>query len=252
MNLSVVLITLNAERTLDQVLKAVSFSDDIVIVDSGSTDRTREIAEKYHARFFHQDFLGFGKQKQFAVALAKYDWVLSIDADEVISDSLVNFLKSTLNYSQSSFAGYSFPFINVFLGKEMLFWGSQNMSQLRLFRKNLGNYNDLSVHEKIELKGEIKHLDYPIYHHSYENITHYFLKFNHYTTNAAKELYKNGKTITYFDMFLRVPLKFLQLYLLRGGFRLSWQGFFWSVFSSFYVFVKYSKLRELQSQDIIK
>ena len=249
MNISVVLITLNAERTLEPVLKAVSFADDIVVVDSGSTDKTKEIALKYKARFFHQDFLGFGKQKQFAVALAKHDWVLSIDAPEVISDSLIFFLKNTLNFSQSSYAGYSFPFINVFLGKEMSFWGSQNMSQTRLFRKSLGNYNDLSVHEKIVVNGQVHHVDYPIFHHSYENIAHYFTKFNLYTTKAAVELDKKGKKITYFAMCLRVPFKFLQLYFLRGGFRLGWQGFFWSAFSSVYVFVKYAKLCELQNQD---
>ncbi|MFZ4714448.1 MAG: glycosyltransferase family 2 protein [Bacteriovoracaceae bacterium] len=246
MNLSVVIITLNAERTLEKVLEPLSFVQDIVILDSGSTDRTKEIALKYKARFFHQDFLGFGRQKQFAVALAKNDWVLAIDADEVLSPELIHFLTKTLNYSESSYAGYTLPIINVFLGKVLDFWGGEAQSHLRIFRKTEGNFNDLSVHERVIVRGQTKSIPYPIFHYSYQDIHHYFLKFNQYTTNAARELKGKGKVLSIPMMLLRIPLKFFQLYFLRGGFTLGWQGLLWSVFSSFYVFVKYAKLRELE------
>ncbi len=246
MNLSVVIITFNSERTLEKVLAPLSFVSDIVIVDSGSTDKTKQIAEKYNARFIHQDFLGFGKQKQLAVSLAKHDWVLSLDADEVISEEFKFFLTKTLDYSQSSFTGYRIPITNVFLGKVLSFWGESKQSHLRLFRKSAGNFNDLSVHERVIVKGEVKELAYDVFHYSYQDISHYFTKFNQYTSNAAQELHKQGKSVSGFSALMRIPLKFIQLYLIRGGFTMGWPGLVWSTCSSFYVFVKYAKLKELE------
>ena len=244
-NVSLAVITLNAEKTLDQMLKPFDWIDDIIIVDSGSTDRTEEIAKKHNACFVNQPFLGFGKQKQLVTQLAKHGWILNLDSDEIVSVELLNFLKQIKYLSNEQISAYSFPVMNIFLNKEMKFWGWQNERKIRLFRRDLCRFSDDNVHESVLTSSSVQKTDLFIKNHSYDSIDDYFYKFNKYTTAAAKDLKSRNKKIPTLVAFFKMIYKFFSLYFFKGGFCLGWHGFIWSIFSSFYVFVKYIKLEEL-------
>lgn len=241
---SAVIITLNAERTLEMVLKSLHWCDEIVVVDSGSSDKTLDIAAKYKTKIIHQKFLGFGKQKQVGVAAAKNDWVLSVDADEVVSKDLASEIQ-LMDLLQMNHFGYYIAITNVFMEKIIDLWGHRTDAHLRLFNKKYGNFTDSAVHEKVEVKGTTAYLDNNILHFSYDNLKNYFDKFNAYTTLGAAESQKKNKSVSPLSMVLRIPLKFIQLYILRGAFRHGFPGLVWSVCSAFYPFVKYAKLKEL-------
>lgn len=247
-DLSVVIITKNAEKTLGKVLAMLDFVDEIILVDSGSTDQTLSIGEHYKAKIFHQDWLGYGPQKKKAVSYAKNKWVLNLDADEVLTIDLKHYLKTQFLKDRTQFSGFFIPIFNIFMNRKLVLWGGSQESRLRLFNKELGNFDDLQVHESVHVQGTTLHLSQGIDHFSYFSIENYFEKFNLYTTNAAKELINQKKKPSILNALIRPPLKFVQLYFFRGCFRLGWPGFVWSFFSSIYPFVKYAKHIELYEQ----
>lgn len=244
-NLSVVLISRNAEKTLDKVLAMLDFVDEIILVDSGSTDKTLDIARKYGATVHFQEWLGYGPQKQKAVSFAKNDWVLNLDTDEVITPELKHYLKTNFLEDRLKYAGFFIPIQNIFMNKKIQLWGSSLESRLRLFNKQSGQFNNKKVHEEVLVNGATKALELGIDHFSYYSIENYFEKFNLYTSNAANELILAKKSPSIFKAISRPPLKFIQLYFIRGAFRFGWAGFVWSFFSSIYPFVKYAKHIEL-------
>lgn len=242
--ISAVIISLNAERTLEKVLKSLHWCDEIVLVDSGSTDSTLELAQKYKTKIVHQKFLGFGKQKQVGVREAKNDWVLSVDSDEVVSEGLASEIRE-LQLQDTKVKGYYIAITNVFMEKVIDLWGHRTDAHLRFFNKKYGNFSDHEVHELVQVTGETAYLKNNILHYSYDSLHSYFDKFNAYTGLGAKESLKKNKSVSAFSMLLRIPLKFFQLYFFRGAFRHGFPGLVWSVCSAFYPFVKYAKLREL-------
>lgn len=241
---SAVIITLNADRTLEKVLKSLVWCDEIIIVDSGSNDQTLVIAEKFKTKIIHQKFLGFGKQKQVGVNKAQNDWVFSVDGDEVVSEELRIEIR-TLDLTSAKCHGYYIPITNVFMKQKIHLWGHKADAHLRLFNKKYGNFSDHEVHELVQVSGDVTYLENNILHYSYDNLKHYFDKFNAYTSLGAEESFRQNKMVSPFSMLLRMPLKFIQLYLVRGAFLCGFPGLVWSVCSAFYPFVKYAKLREL-------
>lgn len=244
MKISAVIISLNAERTLEKVLKSLHWCDEIVLVDSGSTDKTLEIANKYKTKIVHQRFLGFGKQKQVGVREAKNEWILSVDADEVVSDELAREIKELIQGEPKSH-GYYIAITNVFMEKTIDLWGHRTDAHLRFFNKKYGNFSDHEVHELVQVSGQTAYLKNNILHYSYDSLRSYFEKFNAYTSLGAKESFKKNKSVSAVSMVLRIPIKFFQLYFFRGAFRHGFPGLVWSVCSAFYPFVKYAKLKEL-------
>ncbi len=190
--ISCVIITYNEEENLAECLKSVSWCDEIIVVDSGSTDKTVEIAEKFGAKVFKKNFTGYGEQKQYAVSLASNDWIFSIDADEVVSNELkkniLNRFSSKLNLPD----GFLMHRRLIFLGKEFKYGRESKELILRLFNKQSGSFNSAKVHETVELKGRVEKLDGILFHNSYKNLEQYFQKFNDYTSKAADELFKKG------------------------------------------------------------
>jgi glycosyltransferase involved in cell wall biosynthesis len=245
--LSVIILTYQSDRTLGRVLEAVGWTDDLVVVDSGSTDRTLEIARTHGARIFDRKLDGFGRQKRFAVEQARNDWVIVIDSDEVATPELQAELRALFasGRPETTFAGYRLPSRQKFLGRVMRFGGGGIKYPLRLFDRRRGNFNDALVHEVVVLDGPVGMLRHSIWHYSYLSLDDYFVKFNRYTSLAAQELAEQGKKPDFWLLAMSFPAHFIQRYVLKGGFLDGYPGFVWSLFSALYPTVKYAKLGEL-------
>jgi glycosyltransferase involved in cell wall biosynthesis len=227
------------------VLEALAWCDEIVVVDSGSTDRTIEIATGAGARVLRHDFAGYGPQKAWAVTQARHDWVLVVDADEVVTPELQREIENRLAGDAGRYAGYEIPISLVFLRRLMRHGGEYKMRHLRLYDRRRGNYNQNRVHERVELDGPVGTLDEHMLHDSYGSIEAYFDKFNDYTTAGARDLHARGETASAATVVMRFPLTFVRQYFIRGHILNGYPGFVWSLFSAIYPVVKYAKLREL-------
>ena len=243
--ISAVIITLNEEKNIQRALDALRWCDEIVVVDSFSTDRTAELCKSAGCRVLQQPFNGFGNQKQFAVEQARNDWVLSWDADEVPTEGLLGELQELSGSPDPPHAGYTIPRTLVFLGKTMRHGPEHRRPILRLFDRRRGRFSKSIVHEEIELGGSVGAFRHEMLHYSYDSIHDYFVKFNRYTTLAADQLHERGKTASRLQIVVRPLLEFFVLYVLRGFWLNGYPGFVWSLLSAMYPSVKYMKLREL-------
>jgi glycosyltransferase involved in cell wall biosynthesis len=241
--ISCVIITLNEEENIHRSLTAVTWCDEIIIVDSGSDDKTIDICNEFGCKVYHKDFDGYGEQKRYAVSLATNDWILNIDADEVVSDDLKIEIENIFSAKEIFDNGFSLPRMLIFLGKKFNYGRESKEYYIRLFNKNYGDFSKDKVHEKVLLNGEAKKLKGAFYHYSYMNIEQYFKKFNSYTTEAATELYNAGKKgrrpVTIVFGF---PVYFIKNYFVNRNFLNGIPGFLWALFSSLYPVIKYFKL----------
>lgn len=244
--ISCVIITKNEDQRLARTLESALWFDDIVVVDCGSTDNTVELAKKFGARTFFREFDGYGTQKRFAVEQAKHDWVINIDADEVITTELKKEIQG-LDLESSKYVAYGFALENIFLGKKLKFFGHPDI-HLRIFNRRYANYNRTLVHEKVETEGRVLNLKEHVDHYSYRDVYHYFDKFNKYTSFAAEELFRKGKKVGFPNIIVRWLMAWFRFYVIKGGFINGYQGFVWSFFSGFYTAVKYIKLKELNDR----
>jgi len=244
--ISAVIITYNEERNIQRCLEGLRWADEIVVVDSFSQDRTKEIASSFTDKIFDLEWQGFGKQKEFARTKATCDWVLSIDADEVVSEKLQKEIQDAINRNDSP-DGYYIPRLSNFLGRWMRHSGWYPDYVLRLFKKDRARFDDSLVHEKLILEGKAGFLKNEILHYTDPDITHYLSKMDRYTTLSAQELLAERKNITLFDLLFRPVAIFFKMYLFKSGFLDGWQGFVLACLSSFHVFVKYAKLWHLRS-----
>ena len=244
MTLSVAIITLNEEKNLERTLKSVQdFADEIVIVDSGSTDRTEEIAKKFGAKFVYQQWLGYGPQRNMAIDLSSSDWVLNIDADEEISEELAKKIKAIKENSRAKV--YKINFMSVCFGKKIKHGGWSNSYRIRLFKKDAGRFNENAVHEEFITKEEVSKLNEYIYHHSYSDLADYLRKFNKYTTLGAVEYHYKNRKASIISIVLSPLYKFIRMYIFRLGFLDGIEGFVLAILSALYTMVKYYKLREI-------
>lgn len=246
MKISITLITLNSEKTLKSVLEAVSWADEIVLVDSGSTDKTLEIARQFNAKIVYRAFDGYGSQKNFATSQASNDWILSLDDDEILTPKLQQEIQN-LSLSTTDYEGFKIPRSLIFLGKLLRFSGEYKRLTLRLFNRKQGNWNAEYVHESVEVKGKIGILKHQILHDSYRDLTDYFNKFNKYTSLGAKTLAERGKTSSSLKIISRFPITFLKIYILKGSCLDGYAGFMWALLTAINPVVKYAKLKEIRS-----
>lgn len=243
--LSAVIITKNEEKRIAATVKALQWCDEIVVVDSGSTDKTVDTCKQLGCIVYHHAFENYGKQKHYAVGLAKNDWVLVVDADEIVTPALAEEIKQVLSANNPRHHGYKIKISLVFLGRLLRFGGEYNMAHLRFFNKRYGQYNNDEVHEEVILQGESPVLQNRMLHYSYESLHDYFEKFNRYTTLAAEKM-KDRKPKSTLYIFFKFPLSFLHAFFLKGLILDGYPGFMWALLSSFYPVVKYAKHRELK------
>ncbi|MCG3203482.1 MAG: hypothetical protein KCHDKBKB_00150 [Elusimicrobia bacterium] len=248
-NLSIIIITRNEEHDIDQCLASVKdIASEIILVDSGSTDRTLEIARLYTDRIFQKKWEGYSRQKQYALDLAQGPWVLNIDADERVTPALREEILETLKKKDSAlFGGYFIPFHHYFMGRRLRFGGLANETHLRLFKKQGASYGAESVHEGIRAQGTIGKLKGAIDHQSYRDLREYLEKCNEYTSAIAKKKWEAGERFHWWH-HLRLPLEFVVRYGLKMGFLDGQAGLTYALLSSYYVWLKFLKLRELQEK----
>lgn len=249
--LSAVLITLNAATQLDECLRSLAFCNEIVIVDSGSSDGTLDIAEKYGAKVVRSEWLGFGPQKQFAVTQAKNDWVLCIDADERVTDKLAKSIADAIaNQSTSSCKAYRFPRCNRFLGRYLRHGEGYPDWSLRLFHRGHARWSDDAVHEKVVTGGPVGELSGDLLHDSAESIETYLTKQNRYTSIAAQEALSVGKRASTSKLLLSPALRFVKFYLLRLGFLDGVPGLVHILIGCQNSFAKYAKMLAIQADSV--
>lgn len=247
-SLSVVIIAQDEERTIGKVLASVKeIASEIVLVDSGSTDKTIEIAEQNGARVISQKWLGFSAQKNFAMIQATADWILSLDADEILTNELVAEIKETLSSKTIDYDGFRIARL-MFVGADALAHGGfYPDKQLRLFRRGMGKFNDRLVHESVVLDGRVSDLRNHLLHMSYRDVSHFKSAHEKYARLAAKESLRSGykkSKASVLNLLFHPYWTFFYRYFLRMGFLDGGIGLKMNLAYSDYVRKKISYLRE--------
>jgi glycosyltransferase involved in cell wall biosynthesis len=248
--LSVALITRNEEDNLERTLGTVAWADEIVVVDSGSSDRTEEIARKFHARFFDEPWNGFSVQKNSALEKCSSDWVLALDADEALSDELAKAIWEML-HNEAAPDGYFLARRNLFLGRWIKHGGFYPDPKLRLFRRGSAEFEARPVHEKVHFVGKTGRLKGDMVHYAYPTLASYIEHMDRYSTlggAVAAGNGKPGKSVASFTVHVLVnPLAtFFYNYFLRLGFLDGREGLLLHMYHSVYVSWKYAKAWELE------
>ncbi len=243
--LSVAIITKNEEDRLPDCLGSVVFAEEVVVVDSGSTDRTVAIAKECGAKVFEEAWHGFGPQKQMAIDNCSNDWVLVLDADERVSEELAGEIAQVLG-ENAPLVAYSVPRKNYFCGRWLKHAGWWPDRVVRLFLKDKARMSQRLVHEAVETEGPVADLSSPLIHFANKGLEQTLDKVNKYSTAGAEELYGKGKSATVFKAILRAKWAFFHNYILRRGILDGPEGFVMAISDFMNVFFKYAKLRELQ------
>ena len=264
--LSVVIITHNEEKNILRCLESVQpVADEIVVVDSLSSDGTVEICRNFGCKIISREFEGFGSQKQFAVDLASNDWILSVDADEIVSAELQHEIIQLLSENPVSriphpvsriphpasripHVAYRIPFSLCYMGRILRHGGNGSESHLRLFSRAKGCFTTVPVHEGVEVKGPVGFLNGRIVHYSYLDISHHLEKLNDYTSKAAAGNLKRGKSFSKIWSALKFPASFITVYIFKRGFLDGYPGFIWSFMAAVYATLKVAKTIELTSK----
>jgi len=244
--ISAVIITLNEEKNIERCIRSVSkVVDEIIVVDSNSTDRTEEIATKLGAKVYLHDFEGYKEQKNFALSKANYRYILSLDADEALSSELE---ESILKVKEKlDFDGYSFNRLNHYCGYWVRHSNWYPDKKLRLFNSQKGEWKGINPHDRYILQrgSRIKHLKGDLLHWVLDSYEAHIEKANNFSSIAAREYFKLGRKTNALTMIWRMSWRFFKAYIIRGGFRDGYNGFVISSLSAYTSFLKYLKLRQM-------
>lgn len=242
--LSVAIITLNEERNIRACLDSVKWADEIVVCDSGSTDRTVAVAGEHGARTFQDEWRGFAGHKNLAVERCSHPWVLALDADERVTPVLRQEIEAVLTDPEAR-DGYLVPRRSYFLGEWIRGCGWYPDETIRLFRRHRGRFAERAVHEAVEVSGRVGRLTAPLDHFTYDSISAFLQRMDRYSTLAAEELHRAGRSARPTDLLARPAWTFLRMFLLQEGWREGWRGLVLSGLYAGYAFSKYAKLWEL-------
>ncbi len=248
--LSVVIITLNEEKNIFRCLDSVSdFADEILVVDSFSTDKTKEICKKHGVVFIEHRFEGHIEQKNYAIDQASNDFVLSLDADEVVSDKLKASIIEAKNNNSAD--GYYFNRLTNYCGRFIKHSGWYPDQKLRLWNRKKGRFAGINPHDKCELApgSTLKFLPGDLLHYSYHSISEHVAQYNKFTDIGAREAFKNGKKSNLLIAFYKSFWKFIRDYFFKLGFLDGYYGFIICRLSANATFLKYIKIRELNKKN---
>jgi len=243
--ISVTVITKDEEKNIVDCLKSVEWADELIVVDSESTDRTVELAGQFTDKIFIRKWEGYVLQKRYALSLAANEWVLSLDADERITSELK---QEVLNLTPGNFSGYKIRRKNFLLKKEITSCGWEKDYQLRLMKKDKTSFSDRLVHEKFIVDGEVSTLKNPMLHYTFSSFTDYLNKINYYTSLKAQELFKKKKSIGPWTIFSHTVSAFFAFFIFRKGFKDGIYGLIISFLHSVSTMMNYVKLWELQNK----
>jgi len=245
--LSVIVIAKDEEASIARTLESVAFADEVVVVDSGSTDRTVAIARELGAKVtMTADWPGFGPQKNRALDLAHGDWVLSLDADEWLTAESAEEIRRVVSANDAEVVAYRMPRRSSFCGRFLRHSGWWPDYVLRLFRRGRARFSDDVVHERVIADGKIETLSLPIMHETFVDLEDLVDKMNRYSTHGAQQLQREGKSSSLVEAIARALWAFFRTYVLRAGFLDGREGFMLAWATAEGTYYRYAKLMRLQ------
>jgi glycosyltransferase involved in cell wall biosynthesis len=244
MKITATIITLNEERNISRAIESLRCSDEILILDSGSVDRTVELAEKLGARVIEAGWRGFAGQKNWAAEQASNDWILSLDADEALSEGLEAEIWN-LKKNGPRFDAYTMPRLAQYLGRWILHSGSYPDRKVRLYDRRKAKWVGDFVHESVQADGRVGHLEANLLHFTCESLSEHVKTLDRYTTLAAQELAGHKVRIGLARLILDPPWTFIRTYFFQRGFLDGLEGLIIAYMAAFYTFLKYSKARNM-------
>ena len=242
--LSVTVITKNEAADLGAALASVRWADEIVVVDSESTDATVSIAREFTDRVVVRPWTGYVEQKNVAASLASHDWILSLDADERVTPDLAADIRREM--ASPAHAAYRMARVTWHLGRWIRSTDWYPDDQLRLYDRTRAKWTGRYVHEAVTVEGSIGRLHGELQHFAYRDISDHLETIDRYTTYSARQMHESGRRVGWLQLAGHPPLAFLRNYILRGGIRDGLPGLIVSSMNAHYVFLKFAKLRELQ------
>ena len=245
-SISVVIIAKNAASQIAACIDSVVFAAEILVVDSGSEDETRAIADVRGCRLIEKEWLGFGRQKQFAVGEAAHDWVLCLDVDERVTPQLQESIRAAM--ASQKFKAWRMPRRNRFLGRWLAHGEGYPDWSLRLFHRQFASWSNDPVHEAVITTAEVGSLEGDLLHDSAEDVSTYLAKQNRYSSLHAEALFQQGVRAGYLKLFLSPVARFIKFYFFRRGFLDGGPGFAHVAVGCFAAFAKYAKLIELNTK----
>jgi len=245
--LTVTVITRDEARHIEAALQSVAWADEIIVVDSGSTDDTVSIARRMATRVEVREWPGYGAQKNYAAEIASNDWILSLDADERVTPELGEEIRNTLKAAPTH-CGYRLPRVTWYLGRWIRSTDWYPDYQLRLYDRRAARWNTRRVHESVEADRAPGILRHELQHYAYRDIADHLETIDRYTTLAARQMHEAGRRASVLDLALHPPAAFLRNYVAKGGFRDGATGLVISRMNAYYVFLKFAKLWELQQR----
>ncbi len=250
MEISFCIITLNEEDNIEDLIKNIkAVADEIIIVDCGSKDKTVEIAKTLGAKVIFNGWKDYSTQKNFAISKASKDWVFVLDADEILSDELKESILSVKEKEFSDIEGFLIGRKTFYLGKFINHSGWYPDIKVRLFKKEYGKFYGKYVHEGFEFGGRAKKLKGDVLHYSYKNIGDHIERIKKYSCLSAKRMKSEGKNFSFVKLLFSPPFGFIKHYFLKLGFLDGFRGFIISVLTSYYIFLKYLFLWEIERNE---
>ncbi|MEX2261572.1 MAG: glycosyltransferase family 2 protein [Bryobacteraceae bacterium] len=244
MKISATIITLNEERNIARAIESLRCCDEIVVVDSGSIDRTAELAGKLGARVVECGWLGYAAQKNYATEQAQNDWILSLDADEALSESLEGEIWR-LKKNGPQHDAYTMPRLAQYLGKWILHSGWYPDRKVRLYDRRKGEWEGDFVHESVRVSGRVGHLEGNLLHFTCDSLSEHLKSMDRYTTLAAEELVSRGGKIRLSNLICSPAWTFARTYFLQRGFLDGVEGLAIAHMAALYTFLKYAKARNM-------
>lgn len=242
---SAIIVCFNEEGNIRACLESVRWCDEIVVVDSRSTDRTLAIAREFTDRVFVRDWPGYREQKQFALDQARYEWVLNVDADERVSPELRSELLHELARAEPRLVGYWIPRLVYYLGRWWYRGGWFPDYRLRFFRRDRATWGGVNPHEKVLVDGPTKRLSGRLLHFTYRDVSQHMVTVNRLTDISSRELLRRRGGARRRDLSLRPAWRFVRSFFVDRGIEEGWAGFFVAATAAFYVYLKYAKAVEL-------
>jgi glycosyltransferase involved in cell wall biosynthesis len=242
----VITLTRNEERNIVECLESVAWAREIIVLDSGSTDRTVELARRFTPDVTVLPWRGYGAARNEGLSRSHSGWILWLDADERVTMELAAEIRTILEKDDPAVAGYEIARRAYFCGKWIRHCGWYPSRVVRLFRRDLARFSETRVHERIVIEGPVSRTRHDLIHYTDPDLNHYFSKFNTYTSLAARDMSEAGRSFSVGDLIFRPLFQFFKMYVLRLGFLDGIHGFVLCVASSAYVFTKYAKLWEIK------
>ena len=243
--ISACVICCNEERKIRRCLQSLTWCDELIVLDSFSTDRTVSICREFTDRVYQHEWLGYVGQRNLVREMSKFPWILFLDSDEEVSPGLRDEILAEFERGNGEYVGYEFPRLVYYLGRWIRHGEWYPDVKLRLFKKEFGRTEGIEPHDKVVVKGAVKRLKHPVWHYTYDDVHDHLETMNRFSTITAQQKFVQEIGFHWYDLLLRPGFRFVKGYFLRAGFMDGAHGFIIAVVSAFGACMKYVKLWEL-------